>query len=132
KLKKHTNILEIGCGTSEGITYNAEKTNAECVGIDLSKQFIEIASKNNKKQNLQFTVADFNDPLSFTGDMTYGKFDYVVGNGILHHLYYNLDSSLINLNKLLRPGGKIIFIEPNIYNPYIFLIFKFPYFRKKA
>ncbi len=64
--------------------------------------------------------------------MQFGIFDYVIGNGILHHLYYNLDQSLINLHKLLKPGGKIIFIEPNIYNPYVALIFKIPYLRKKA
>ncbi len=132
KLNDQTNILEIGCGTGEAITYIASKTNATCLGIDLSNHFISIANQNNKRENLHFAVADFNNPVSFTGAMQYGRFDYVVGNGILHHLYYNLDNSLVNLHKLLKPGGKIIFIEPNIYNPYVALIFKVPYFRKKA
>ena len=131
-LNSTTNILEIGCGTGEAIQYIADKTGANCLGVDLSEKFIQNANQLYKTENLLFEVADFNNQDSFKGDMAYGKFDYVVGNGILHHLYYNLDNTLINLNKLLRNGGKIIFIEPNIYNPYVALIFKVPYFRKKA
>jgi 2-polyprenyl-3-methyl-5-hydroxy-6-metoxy-1,4-benzoquinol methylase len=127
-----TNILEIGCGSGEALKYISEKTGATCLGIDLSKKFIDGANKEYKSGNLSFEVADFNDPKSFRGQMAYNKFDYVIGNGILHHLYYNLDNSLVNLHKLLKPKGKIIFIEPNIYNPYVALIFKIPYLRKKT
>jgi SAM-dependent methyltransferase len=51
------------------------------------------------------------------------KFDYIVGNGILHHLYRDIDKTLNNLKKFLVPNGKIIFLEPNLYNPYCYLIF---------
>ena len=71
---------------------------------------------------------DFNTPEEFF----HQTFDYLVGNGILHHLYYHLDAALENIKKLLKPGGKMIFLEPNIYNPYCYLIFKYPYFRKTA
>lgn len=131
-LNHMTNILEIGCGTGEAINYIAKKTGANCLGIDLSNKFIASADQNYQSENLQFEVANFNNPDSFMGELAYGKFDYVIGNGILHHLYYNLDISLINLHKLLKSGGKIIFIEPNIYNPYVALIFKIPYLRKKT
>ena len=127
-----TNILEIGCGTGDALKYISEKTGANCLGIDLSKTFIDHANEKYKNKNLSFEVADFNNPDSFKGQMEYNKFDYVTGNGILHHLYYNLDNSLLNLYKLLKQKGKIIFIEPNIYNPYVALIFKIPYLRKKT
>lgn len=131
-LNSYTNVLEIGCAEGNGINYLVKKTGVKGLGIDISKQFIDTANKNFKRENLSFEVADFNDPRSFTGEMAYDKFDYVIGNGILHHLYYNLDISLVNLRKLLKPKGKIIFIEPNIYNPYVALIFKIPYLRKKT
>lgn len=131
-LNTATNILEIGCGTGEAIKYIAEKTGADCLGIDLSKKFIDEASQNYERENLHFAVADFNEEESFKSAMAYNKFDYVIGNGILHHLYYRLDDALINLRRLLKAGGKIIFIEPNIYNPYVALIFKIPYLRKKT
>lgn len=132
KLNASTNVLEIGCAEGEGIDYLVKKTGVNGLGIDLSQLFIDVAKQTYERQGLNYEVADFNKPESFQREMEYGKFDYVIGNGILHHLYYNLDNSLLNLHKLLRPGGKIIFIEPNIYNPYVALIFKIPYLRKKA
>ncbi len=132
KFNTSTNVLEIGCAEGDGIHYLVNKIGVSGMGIDISKMFIDVANKNYKSGKLSFEVADFNAPESFTGDMAYDKFDYVVGNGILHHLYYNLENSLVNLRKLLKPKGKIIFIEPNIYNPYIALIFQIPFLRKKA
>jgi hypothetical protein len=34
--------------------------------------------------------------------------------------------------RLLKDGGEIIFLEPNIYNPYIYLIFSYPRLRALA
>jgi SAM-dependent methyltransferase len=123
------NVLEIGCAEGEGLRYLVEKTGFNGIGIDISIKFISNARKI-KDTKATFEVVDFNDEKTFVGEMDYDKFDYIVGNGILHHLYYNLDNSLINLHKLLKPGGKIIFIEPNLYNPYVFSIFKIPILRK--
>ncbi|MES2592105.1 MAG: class I SAM-dependent methyltransferase [Bacteroidota bacterium] len=132
KLNSSTNVLEIGCAEGEGIDYLVKKTGVKGLGIDLSKIFIDNANQRYKSPDLSFEVVDFNKSESFKGEMELEKFDYIIGNGILHHLYYNLDNSLINLRKLLKPKGKIIFIEPNIYNPYIALIFNIPYLRKKT
>jgi len=121
-------ILEIGCGMGIMANMLATKTNAKILGIDLCEPFIESAKKKFNHPNLSFEVMDFNKPEDFIKQ----RFDYIVGNGILHHLYYHLDAALVNIKKLLKPGGKMIFLEPNIYNPYCYLIFKYPLFRKKA
>jgi hypothetical protein len=55
-----------------------------------------------------------------------------VGNGILHHLYDRLDEALLNMSHLLKDGGKIVFLEPNLCNPYVYLIFSYPWLRKLA
>ena len=47
-------------------------------------------------------------------------------------LYYNLNAVLATLKNLLHNNGKIIFMEPNIYNPYVATIFKNDSFRKWA
>ena len=132
KLNPETKVLEIGCAEGDGLNYLVNKINVTAVGIDISEKFIEVANQSYKNTNLTFQVVDFNDATSFKGGIEYETFDYIIGNGILHHLYYNLDNSLVNLHKLLKPGGKIIFIEPNIYNPYVALIFKVPYLRLKT
>ena len=121
-------ILEIGCGMGIMANMMATKTNGNVLGVDLCQPFIEYARKEFNRFNLSFGVMDFNKPDDFRDR----KFDYVVGNGILHHLYHHLDEALVNIRKLLKSGGKMIFLEPNIYNPYCYLIFTYPYFRKKA
>ena len=60
------------------------------------------------------------------------KFDYIVGNGILHHLYYDLPASLRSMRELLVAGGRIVFLEPNLHNPYVYLIFSRPKLRRMA
>ena len=131
-LSEKSSVLEIGCGTGEGLFYISKKTGFKCLGIDLSEKFIDYANKNYINKDLKFAVVDFNKTETFTNDVAYDTFDYIIGNGILHHLYYNIDNSLANIYKLLKPGGKIIFIEPNVYNPYVALIFNIPFLRKKA
>lgn len=122
-------ILEIGCGTGELSSILAEKTNHKVLATDLCASFIDQARLNFKHSNLKFQVLDFHNPQQL-GEI---KFDYILGNGILHHLYNNLDNSLAALRNLLKDHGKILFIEPNIYNPYCFIIFRTtPFFRNLA
>lgn len=123
-----TEILDLGCGTGEFTYYVAKETGAKVLGLDCSPLFIDTARNNYPLPNIRFETIDFRN-----SDQTkHLKFDYIVGNGILHHLYYGLEETIESLNSLLRPGGKIVFFEPNLMNPYCFLIFRFPFFRKLA
>jgi 2-polyprenyl-3-methyl-5-hydroxy-6-metoxy-1,4-benzoquinol methylase len=121
-------ILEIGCGTGYVSYYIAHKTNMQVIGSDLCKPFIKEAKEKYKLSNLSYSSLDFNKASANVND----RFDYIIGNGILHHLYYNLDEVLVTLKNLLISEGKIIFMEPNIYNPYIAAIFKSKTLRKWA
>jgi len=121
-------ILEIGCGTGANAFAIAQKTNMKVLGVDICVPFIEQAKKDFILPNLQFEVVDFNNPTHIKNR----KFGYIIGNGILHHLYYNLDDALKTLRDLLEDNGKIIFMEPNIHNPYVYLIFSYGILRKKA
>jgi 2-polyprenyl-3-methyl-5-hydroxy-6-metoxy-1,4-benzoquinol methylase len=121
-------ILEIGCGTGYVAFIIAQRTNMQVLGSDLCEPFIDEAKKSYILPNLSFEALDFNN----TAATVNNKFDYILGNGILHHLYYNLDEVLVTLKNLLNVGGKIIFMEPNIYNPYVAVIFKNKLLRKLA
>ena len=125
-------ILEIGCGTGEISYLLSQKTKAKILGTDICLPFIEKAREKYSSLNLNYEVLDFNDSENINKIIGNEKFDYIVGNGILHHLFYKLDESLNNINHLLNTTGKMIFMEPNILNPYCFVIFKFPFFRKLA
>ena len=128
-LTKRNDILEIGCGLGDISYYIAKHSNSTVLGTDLCVPFIEQASETFKLPNLSFDTLDFNHPEKLEGR----KFDYIIGNGILHHLYYHIDDAFFHLKDLLNDGGKILFIEPNLVNPYCFLIFgTTQYFRNWA
>ena len=121
-------ILEIGCGTGEVAYWIAEKVKSNVLGTDICVPFVAGANAKYKLPNLSYEVLDFNNAEHLKGR----TFDYIIGNGILHHLYYNLNAALTTLKDLLKNNGKIIFMEPNIYNPYIASIFKIKLLRKIA
>ena len=128
QLSPSKSVMEIGCGTGKNACLLAQKTGMQILGTDLCIPFIEEARKNFNLPNLRFDILDFNKADQFKGE----TFDYIIGNGILHHLYYHLDEAFRNMLTLLKPGGKLIFLEPNIYNPYVHLIFSYAPLRKMA
>jgi len=119
-------VMEIGCGTGKNAYMLAKKTGMQVLGTDLCVPFIEEAKETNCLTNLRYDILDFNKAEEFKGE----KFDYIIGNGILHHLYHHLDEAFVNMRNLLKDKGKIIFLEPNIYNPYVYLIFSYAPLRK--
>lgn len=121
-------VMEIGCGTGKNAFILAKKTGMQVLGTDLCVPFIEQAKETHRLTNLRYDILDFNKADQFKGE----QFDYIIGNGILHHLYHHLDEAFVNMRKLLKEKGKIIFIEPNLYNPYVYLIFSYPTLREKA
>ncbi len=127
--RRQIHILELGCGTGELAYELAKLTGARVTGVDLSPQFIDQAAAKHSFPGLRFIVSDLSKEAPASAQE---KYDYIVGNGILHHLYHHLDGFLPALARWLVPGGRLIFWEPNLHNPYIFLIFSFPLFRRLA
>jgi 2-polyprenyl-3-methyl-5-hydroxy-6-metoxy-1,4-benzoquinol methylase len=122
------NVLEIGCGTGANSHMLASRTGMQVLGTDLCEPFIVEAKAKFSLPNLGYEILDFNESTRFDGLL----FDYIVGNGILHHLYPELDKALGNMKILLKPGGRIIFMEPNLCNPYVYFIFSYSLLRKAA
>jgi SAM-dependent methyltransferase len=112
-------VLEIGCGRGEIARQIARKTGMRVVGLDRSPRFVDEARSKVGTESAEFVVGDFTRP----DDLENERFDYIVGNGILHHLYHDLNPSLLAMRKLLTDDGRIVFLEPNLHNPYVFLIF---------
>ena len=129
-LSQKREILELGCGTGELSHLLALKTGANVLGADLCQPFIQEARSKYKASNLNFETLDLLNVEQVSALAS--RFDYIVGNGILHHVYHDLDAVLLKLKALLRPGGKLIFWEPNLLNPYVQLIFRIPFLRKVA
>ena len=107
-------VLEIGCGTGALSGLLLEETPLlRLIGCDISPKAIEIASKRYRHYSkARFEIADITAS-------TYPEecFEAIVGNSILHHLPHQ--NTLRECFRILKPGGIILFSEPNMINPQI-------------
>ena len=99
-------VLEIGCGVGITSAHLNAKYNMNVVGTDLDPEQIEIAKKFNKcSDNLRFIEAD-------AGRIPFGQneFDLVLSLNVLHHIN-NWDKALIEVSRVLKPGGFYILFD---------------------
>jgi len=108
--------LELGCGTGVFLEKVAP-CGADIHGLDLSEDLlakarVRLAAVRNvtlhqgNAEQSPFPAADF---------------DVVYGSSVLHHL--DLDAALREIHRVLRPGGRLVFTEPNIVNPQVAVMF---------
>ncbi|HQV00102.1 MAG TPA: class I SAM-dependent methyltransferase, partial [Bacteroidia bacterium] len=53
--------------------------------------------------------------------------DVVFGSSVLHHLEF--EASLNEIYRVLKPGGRMVFAEPNMLNPQIFIQKNVPFIK---
>jgi len=109
-------ILDCCCGY--GFTsVKLAKRGARVVGIDISPKMIELSKKNAEFNHvlheMELKVMSVQET-----DFDNNTFDFAIGLGALHHL--NLDLAGKEISRVLKPGGKAIFVEPRI--PFKWLI----------
>jgi SAM-dependent methyltransferase len=106
-------VLEVGCGTGVFTEFFA-RTHATITAMDISANLVRIArSKPYRNHTIRFVIDDFE---RFTPPRRY---DAIIGVSVLHHL--DISRSLRQIFRLLKPGGRMCFSEPNLMNPQIFL-----------
>lgn len=132
KTDETINLFEIGCGTGEYAQLYAKYPNCNVIATDICVPFVEYATTHYAGPNLQFSQLDLTDSNAVMAKYPARSFDAVVGNGILHHMYYSLEHVLPTLWHVLKPGGVFVFMEPNRYNPYIASIFGVDVLRRMA
>jgi ubiquinone/menaquinone biosynthesis C-methylase UbiE len=116
-------VLEIGCGTGL-FTKEIAKTDNVIIAIDISNDLLEQAKSAVPNDNVEFMIQNAYQT-TFQDD----EFDYVVGSSVLHHL--DVEAALLEFHRILKPGGKIMFTEPNMMNPQIAIQKNIPYLKKK-
>jgi SAM-dependent methyltransferase len=107
-------VLDYGCGPGYLTKYLVEGGATSVTGIDVSdgeiEQARERAEKNGVADRSRFLVAD-----AHATDFPDDSFDLIVGAAILHHL--ELRKALLEIRRILRPGGSAVFLEPMWHNP---------------
>jgi SAM-dependent methyltransferase len=126
-LSKHLgpgmSVLELGCGTGY-FTRELARSGAEIVAIDVSPQLLEIAIANCSPPNVRYEIQNAYD-LSYPEAV----FDSVVGSSVLHHL--EIRAAVREIHRVLKPGGRISFTEPNMLNPQIAIQKNVPWIKRK-
>lgn len=105
--------LDYGCGIGS-VSKGLARRGADVTGIDISDVRIEQAKINAKNEGLNITFICGNAERL---DIPSGTFDIVCGGAILHHL--NLENALRDISRILKKGGKAVFVEPLAINPLI-------------
>lgn len=101
-LNKH--VLDFGCFNGDLTPFLVSANSLTITGIDISSEGISQAIKLHGK-NANFVCGD-----AHRTPFENASFDLIVGKGILHHLEYKL--AIIEINRILKPGGTAIFFEP--------------------
>jgi SAM-dependent methyltransferase len=105
-------VLELGCGANAEAWDLAER-GLDITSIDISPVAVQSARERAMEEHrggMRFEEMDA-EHLGFRDD----QFDAVIGCGILHHL--ELALGVPEVARVLRPGGKAVFLEPLGLNP---------------
>ncbi len=110
---KNSHVLDYGCGVGNSLEKVVTFKPKKITGIDISEVSIEKAKKiSTSNSNIELLV-DNCEKTKFKEN----TFDLVYGTGILHHL--NIELCLKEIKRILKPGGKFLFIEPLGTNQFI-------------
>lgn len=121
-LREGMRVLEIGCGTGF-FTREIAKKRVHLTAIDISPDLIRIARRELRADSCAFVIDSVNR-MSFRDAV----FDAVIGSSVLHHL--DVTPALNEIHRVLKPGGRVAFTEPNMLNPQIALQKNIPALKK--
>lgn len=110
EIGQNDTILDAGMGPGIYTFEILRRYNLEnIVGVDISERFVSIAREKAARReynNVEFKIADL-ESLPFKDD----TFDKIICSGVLL-LVPDQQKALSELHRVLKKGGKIVFVEP--------------------
>ncbi|MBW4521465.1 MAG: class I SAM-dependent methyltransferase [Scytolyngbya sp. HA4215-MV1] len=107
-------LLDLGCGAGENSVYFAQR-GARCVASDYSPGMVEVALKLAESNGVQVEGRTIN---AMAIDFPDNTFDIVYASNLLHHIP-DPELTLLEMHRILKPGGKACFWDPLKHNPVI-------------
>jgi SAM-dependent methyltransferase len=110
-ISKNPNARVLILGSSEGRieTFLCQAGHkGSIVASDIAEKAVARAEKEVRRLgygNVEYVLADLNEPLPFTG-----PFDFIIAEGVLHHIA-NIEQCLRGLHERLAPTGKFLALE---------------------
>ena len=115
-------VLELGCGTGY-FTREITRKNVDLTAIDISPDLLQEAKKNINSDKVAFALEN-----AYSMSFSNHSFDSVVGSSVLHHL--DIRQALLEVYRVLKPGGTLYFTEPNMLNPQIAIQKNIPWVKR--
>jgi len=108
------NILDVGCATGRLLDSIAEKGGVRLAGFDLAPKIVDVARSKlaHRGVDVELKCADAEDSLPWPSH----RFDVVTMTGVLHH-FFNPHAALKEVIRVLRPGGRLIMVDPCFFTP---------------
>jgi SAM-dependent methyltransferase len=100
--------LDVGCGDG---TIGAALDSPCVVACDISFRCAVLSGR----RGLRAVVADAIAALPFANE----AFQTIYCVDVLHHLNQQWDSIFAGLDRILRPGGTLVIVEPDAHNPFV-------------
>jgi SAM-dependent methyltransferase len=110
---KRGRALELGCGVGK-VAIELAKAGESVTGIDVSDSAISQARELARSLGVSVDLRRMN---AEEMDFSDSSFDLVYGSGILHHL--SLARAVSGICRVLKPNGRVVFLEPLGHNPMI-------------
>jgi SAM-dependent methyltransferase len=105
-------VLDVGCGMGRYTIPLADR-GVDVEGIDLSPVLLDaLHTFDGGRDRIRLHAADIADPPAELK----GRFDAVVGFFTLHHVH-DLEACFRGMRQVVRPAGRVAFLEPNPRNP---------------
>lgn len=109
-------VLEVGCGMGR-YTLLLAKRGIRVEGLDLSEVLLaRLRSFDAGRHLIPLHCGDIAD---LPQDLA-GRFDLVLGFFTLHHVH-DLVRCFRGVARALKPGGQVVFLEPNALNPLFYV-----------
>lgn len=118
-------LLELGCGVGV-FTELFLLAGAEIVGVDISHDLLRRGRERCGASARVSLERACGEALPHPA----ASFDAVLGSSILHHL--EVRSALREVFRVLKPGGRVAFAEPNMMNPQVFVTKNVPAIKRWA
>lgn len=100
-------IMDLGCGSGLFLTVAHESGWTTCVGVDANDEFKDVYSDEHGIQYISSTFEALDS--NALGD----AYDVITLWNVLEHLY-DLDGIVAKLKELLKPGGLLFIMVPNV------------------
>lgn len=102
-------VLDFGCATG-WLTIALSEMGLDAHGVDVAKKAIALAKKSKKNQRTGSSV-QFKDYDGHTLPYPDSSFDRIICFDTFHHVK-NIEATIIEMARVLKPGGRIIMSEP--------------------